>query len=202
MEDTDNKKTIADKITQTVSDYRSYKQRVSQIYAEQLTLLNDLNQKTPQRFFTNDEHEMLSSLLSKNDTSIVVIGQTRSGKSTLLNSILGVPDLFPVAEVPCTARLVQMVYSEKKFLAVKKSNGSQVENLFPISDEEEVLPEELQEEITLLSKSSDRTDEAVTGLMVEVGWPHALLKSGVVLVDAPGEKILLDNEKELLKMKH
>ena len=66
---------------------------------------------------TEKEEKQLEANLSKKST-ILVVGQTNSGKSSLVNELLG-GSFLPTAEVPCTSRIVRLKYSEQNYLKVK-----------------------------------------------------------------------------------
>lgn len=65
---------------------------------------------------TNEEEQKLEANLAKKST-ILVVGQTNSGKSSLVNELLG-GTYLPTAEVPCTSRIVRLKYSEHNYVQV------------------------------------------------------------------------------------
>lgn len=65
---------------------------------------------------TNEEEQKLEANLAKKST-ILVVGQTNSGKSSLVNELLG-GTYLPTAEVPCTSRIVRLKYSEQNYVQV------------------------------------------------------------------------------------
>ena len=65
---------------------------------------------------TEKEETQLEANLSKKST-ILFVGQTNSGKSSLVNELLG-GSFLPTAEVPCTSRIVRLKYSEQNYLKV------------------------------------------------------------------------------------
>jgi len=84
---------------------------------------NDLSQTTPTtEFMTDIEKNELDEFVRKK-ASVLVIGQTNSGKSSLINELLG-SSFLPTAEVPCTSRIVRIKYSEKNTLTVKDWKGN------------------------------------------------------------------------------
>lgn len=84
---------------------------------------NDLNRTTPvSEFMTRDEKDQLDEFVTKKAT-VLVIGQTNSGKSSLINELLG-HSYLPTAEVPCTSRIVRIRYREKNVLNVTDWKGN------------------------------------------------------------------------------
>ena len=65
---------------------------------------------------TDKERQCLQSYASKKST-LLVVGQTNSGKSSFVNELLG-GSFMPTSEVPCTSRIVRLKYSEKNYIQV------------------------------------------------------------------------------------
>ncbi|XP_077983982.1 dual serine/threonine and tyrosine protein kinase-like [Glandiceps talaboti] len=117
--------------------------------------------------------------------NLIFIGQTNSGKSSLINLILG--GTFVVArETPCTARLVKLRYGDKPMAYVVSKDDK-------IIEQREIKRRVPQEFIEL--KKGRRDPEAI-GTYVLAQVKSEFLESGIELVDSPG---LQENE-ELDKM--
>ncbi|XP_077984168.1 dual serine/threonine and tyrosine protein kinase-like [Glandiceps talaboti] len=117
--------------------------------------------------------------------SLIFVGQTNSGKSSLINLILG--HTYVVArETPCTARLVKLRYGEKPMAYVVSKDDKIIEQ----RDIKRRVPEEFIE----LKKG--RRDPETIGTYVLAEVKNEFLESGIELVDSPG---LQENE-ELDKM--
>ncbi|MFK7928874.1 MAG: dynamin family protein [Myxococcota bacterium] len=111
---------------------------------------------------------------------VLLVGCFSSGKSTLLNALLGQP-VLPVKVNPCTAILTELVFGEVPSVEVRFLDGTS-ETLTP-----EVFIERYQLETASLDDAGaeakdrfGRVDRAV------VSWPLPLLRDGVVLIDTPG----------------
>ena len=65
---------------------------------------------------TDAEKQRLSSYSAKKST-LLVVGQTNSGKSSFVNELLG-GSFMPTSEVPCTSRIVRLKYSEENYYQV------------------------------------------------------------------------------------
>ena len=65
---------------------------------------------------TDAEKQRLSSYSTKKST-LLVVGQTNSGKSSFVNELLG-GSFMPTSEVPCTSRIVRLKYSEENYYQV------------------------------------------------------------------------------------
>ena len=111
---------------------------------------------------------------------VLLIGCFSSGKSTLLNALLGQP-VLPVKVNPCTAILTEVVYAEEAGVAVHYVDGRV----------EELTIEAFIEAFQLRTASEDQAGEERSDRFGDVdravvGWPLPLLRNGVVLLDTPG----------------
>lgn len=111
---------------------------------------------------------------------VLLLGCFSSGKSTLLNALLGRP-VLPVKVNPCTAILTEVVYGEVPGVEVRHHDGRIDEHT--VEDFLETYQLRTASEDAAGAEAADRfggVDRAV------VKWPLALLRNGVVLLDTPG----------------
>ncbi len=107
---------------------------------------------------------------------VVLLGCFSSGKSTLLNALLGRP-VLPVKVNPCTAVLTEVVYAETPAVTIHHTDGTTRDlDIDSFIAEFQLSGDDTTPELDRFSG----VDRAV------VGWPLDLLKNGVVLVDTPG----------------
>ncbi len=111
--------------------------------------------------------------LSGEDSSldVAVLGQFKSGKSSLLNAVLGEP-VFPVGAVPVTAIITRAADGPEPVVRVTHEDGSV----------EEVAPNRLAEFVTEAGNPENQRRVAV----VDVFTPSMSDLPGVRLVDTPG----------------
>ncbi len=111
--------------------------------------------------------------LSGEDSSldVAVLGQFKSGKSSLLNAVLG-EAVFPVGAIPVTAIITRAADGPERVVRVTRQDGSV----------EEVAPDRLAEFVTEAGNPENRRRVAV----VDVFTPSMSDLRGVRLVDAPG----------------
>lgn len=74
---------------------------------------------------TATERQRLQSFMAKKAT-LLVVGQTNSGKSSFVNELLG-GSFMPTSEVPCTSRIVRLKYSEENYYQVIRWSTGETE---------------------------------------------------------------------------
>ena len=111
---------------------------------------------------------------------VLLIGCFSSGKSTLLNALLGQP-VLPVKVNPCTAILTEVVYAEEACVAVHYVDGRVDELTVPAFIEAFQLRTASEDHA-----GEERADRFGDVDRAVVGWPLPLLRNGVVLLDTPG----------------
>jgi len=100
---------------------------------------------------------------------LVVVGEFNHGKSTFVNALLG-ESVLPVGVTPTTAAIHHIRWAEKPEATVVRASG-----------ERRAIPfGEVRDFAVGGAHSGDETD------YVEVGYPAALLKERILLVDTPG----------------
>jgi len=112
---------------------------------------------------------------------VLLLGGFSSGKSTLLNALMGQP-VLPVKVNPCTAILTELAFGETPSVEVRFGDGRDPETLPPAAFLER-FQLETAEESRAGAEATDRfgaVDRAV------VRWPLPLLRDGVALLDTPG----------------
>ncbi|MEN0060871.1 MAG: dynamin family protein [Myxococcota bacterium] len=111
---------------------------------------------------------------------VLLLGCFSSGKSTLLNALLGQP-VLPVKVNPCTAILTELVYAETPSVTVHHHD----------KDPEILTMEAFLDLYQLRTTSEDEAGAEATDRFggidrAVVGYPLPLLRNGVVLLDTPG----------------
>lgn len=75
---------------------------------------------------TDTERQRLVSFSEKKST-VLVVGQTNSGKSSFVNELLG-GSFMPTSEVPCTSRIVRLKFSEENYYQVSSTLQGKIIN--------------------------------------------------------------------------
>ena len=115
--------------------------------------------------------EELRHKLLTNTFNLVVVGQFKRGKTSLINALLGA-DILPASVVPLTSIVTIMTWGEKLNTTVFFKNGL----------EEEIDVENLADYVT--EKGNPRNVKDVREVVVT--YPSPYLKDGVRLIDTPG----------------
>lgn len=113
-----------------------------------------------------------------NTFRVVLLGCFSSGKSTLLNALLGRP-VLPVKVNPCTAVLTEVRWAEEPGVVVHHRDG-QTEPLDLDAFLDRYQIEGGEDDAGAALDRFSGVDKAV------IGWPLPLLRHGVVFVDTPG----------------
>jgi GTP-binding protein EngB required for normal cell division len=115
--------------------------------------------------------EELREKIEKNTFNLVVVGQFKRGKTSLINALLGA-DILPVAVVPLTSIVTIMTYGDALRIKVYFNDGRVAE----------IKPESLPEYVT--EKGNPKNIKDVSEVIIT--YPSPYLKDGVRLIDTPG----------------
>ena len=132
-----------------------------------------------EKLYTQDERQKVLKLLSE-EPSLMFVGQTNSGKSSIINEFLGVKRL-PTSDEPCTTRIVRMVgvnEGEVPCAKLLSPNGQALQEPIP-------LAKELPHEVVELPAEKRKSLEDVNATVV-ASFDDEFLKSGVNIIDSPG----------------
>jgi len=119
----------------------------------------------------SEEARALAARVSEGRFYVACIGQTKRGKSTLINALIGEP-VLPVGFIPVTAVPTVIRFGEQPRARIQARDGSWRE--IAVSDLKQYVSEEHNPENT----------KRVMG--VEVFVPGRLVATGMCLVDTPG----------------
>lgn len=115
--------------------------------------------------------EELREKIQNNVFNLVVLGQFKRGKTTLINALLG-SEILPTAIVPLTSIATILKYGDQLKIKV----------FFNDSRVKEIEPENLPEYVT--EKGNPKNEKDVFEVIIT--YPSPYLKDGVRLIDTPG----------------
>ncbi|MEW6586131.1 MAG: dynamin family protein [Nitrospirota bacterium] len=113
----------------------------------------------------------LKEKIANNVFNLVVLGQFKRGKTSLINALLGA-GILPTAVVPLTSIATILTYGEMLNIKVYFDDGRVTE----------IEPEALTQYVT--EKGNPRNEKNVQEVIVT--YPSSYLKDGVRLIDTPG----------------
>lgn len=115
--------------------------------------------------------EELKEKIQNNVFNLVVLGQFKRGKTTLINALLG-EEILPTAVVPLTSIATILKYGEIQDIKVYFNDGRVIE----------IAPESLPLYVT--EKGNPKNKKNVQEVIIT--YPSPYLKDGVRLIDTPG----------------
>jgi GTP-binding protein EngB required for normal cell division len=126
------------------------------------------------RWQIRDLHERVA----RDQFRIAVVGQFKRGKTSLLNALLGEPDLLPVGALPFTSILTIVQYGNEKAADVVFRSGRRLS----------ISLTELKDFVT----EDGNPNNCKMVEKVEVFYPGEILRGGISLVNSPGFGSLSD----------
>lgn len=115
--------------------------------------------------------EELKEKIQNNVFNLVVLGQFKRGKTSLINALLGA-EILPVAVVPLTSIATILKYGEALRIKVYFNDGRMTE----------IKSESLPQYVT--EKGNPKNEKDVQEVVIT--YPSSYLKDGVRLIDTPG----------------
>ncbi len=119
----------------------------------------------------SDEIKALTSQTNRHRFTVAVVGEFSRGKSTFINNLFG-KDMLPVANMPTTAMLTRIRYSEKESITIVDTSKKQKKTL--------PLCQESWDQYIADDEGNDPQGVAFVG--VNSPW----LKNGIEVIDTPG----------------
>ncbi|XP_066272439.1 uncharacterized protein [Branchiostoma lanceolatum] len=122
--------------------------------------------------------------LTRNDCPILVAGETSAGKSSILNMLLG-EEILPYSLLSTTSVICELKYGAKRCAVAHltepdpTTGGDTVDIAF-----QDTVPV-MQQLAPYVQQRGDRSAPSPYK-KVEIFWPLAYLKGGIVIVDSPG----------------
>ena len=177
--------------------YTENHQNLASIYSEAKNLFEGLG--SPE-----DLKQMIknSETLNRDSFKILVIGEFKRGKSTVINALMG-EEILPAFATPTTAVINEIKYGEEKravlhFAARMPDPMPQLApdveaHIAAYMDAEQIPPmeipvERLEEFVVIPDPGKDQAESVAASpfSLVEIFWPIDLCKNRVEIIDSPG----------------
>ncbi|XP_078600536.1 uncharacterized protein LOC144875471 [Branchiostoma floridae x Branchiostoma japonicum] len=145
------------------------------------SILNQLEQDNVTSQFQQKIDEAMG-MLEDSKCPILVAGETSSGKSSLLNLILG-EELLPTSTLSTTSVICEIRYGQERKVKVFTWEGEVIE--VPLSDADDDKSS-LQKLSEYVHQKGKRDEEDFPYKKAEIFLPIPFLKDGITIVDSPG----------------
>ncbi|XP_015758799.1 PREDICTED: bacterial dynamin-like protein [Acropora digitifera] len=129
--------------------------------------------------------------LAREEYFLLVAGETCSGKSSLINLIMG-EELLPYSVLCTTSTICELKFgTERKIVAHFKDKDPDTglpTKIIQLKEKPNTTSEKqsyLQQISRFVHVKSDRQKGSIYK-KIELFWPHDLLEKGIVIVDSPG----------------
>ncbi|XP_019636106.1 PREDICTED: uncharacterized protein LOC109478780 [Branchiostoma belcheri] len=125
--------------------------------------------------------EQSFSKLTSSKCPILIAGETSSGKSSLLNLILG-EEMLPTSTLSTTSIICELRYGEQRRAKVFTWDNQEIDVPLDLSSDRKSL-EKLS---AYIHQKGDRDQETFPYKRAEIYLPLEFLKEGITIVDSPG----------------
>lgn len=113
---------------------------------------------------------------------LLVVGEIKKGKSSLVNALLGCPELVPTGIDVATSTVFKIHYGPERRYRVhfqpQESEGSKTQRAAPIDIS--------AEDVTLYGTETGNPRNGKGVDFIGIEYPHPLLEAGLVIIDLPG----------------
>lgn len=163
----------------------------------------DLTVKTFQSLemeVASESASMISRRLKSDSLKVLIVGQFKQGKSTLINALLG-EEVLPAFAVPCTAVINEIKFGKDRMARVhfRSPLPDLPENLSPEARKHieahgpnvpplNIAVDEIQKYVVIPDPAKDHGSSVSESpfSLVEIFWPIDLCRNGVEIIDSPG----------------
>lgn len=153
-----------------MSTFLEYKSAVLKLFEDSINFANNTKYTT-----SVDTIQKIKKEIEKNEMVIVVCGEIKRGKSSLLSAFLEEKELFPIDVNVATNTVTVVRYGEVEKIEVIYENNEKYCT-------KEICRSEIVEYVT--EQGNKRNEKKVSCLSIEL--PNKKLKDGFVFVDTPG----------------
>jgi GTPase SAR1 family protein len=156
-------------------DFQKKRTRLSEIIQRQQSIVRSLNMKAWEEVL-----DRLGDRVRADNFKVLVLGEFKRGKSTLINALLGA-EILPAYAKPCTAIINEIKWGDtpKAILHYAPTADAVVQ------PPQEIPIDRLEEYVTIQAGDSGGNDGSVYEKL-ELFWSLELCRNGVEIIDSPG----------------
>ncbi|XP_077869242.1 uncharacterized protein LOC144360331 [Saccoglossus kowalevskii] len=125
----------------------------------------------------------MAEVLRQEKFGIYITGQRNSGKSSLINELLG-HDVLPVSETKLPSRAVRIVYSDRPYIRQLDADGNEVSSSVTNIVKEGIFDVDVVKELVNCEERISN-EQALLGNVIEIGLDMSFLRIGIELIDLP-----------------
>lgn len=148
--------------------------------AEEISTISNLIQNRLDLILEGEILNSVSKKLKEDKFQVLIMGEFSTGKSTLLNALLG-EQALPMKTTPATAIITRIRYGEKPKVELFYRNG----------DKENYSIDDFRARFQLDENDAEATGRIVTDRFINIShavvhYPIELCKNNIELIDSPG----------------
>ncbi|MEZ2279121.1 MAG: dynamin family protein [Microcoleus sp.] len=160
--------------------FQEYRQQLNDVCKTLSSSLRDGSDRNVLSPTLAEEVTKVSQRLQSPCFRVAVVGEFSTGKSTLLNALLG-EEIQPVRDIPCSGNVTILKYGSQRRVICRYKNGL----------EEEIPPAQYQEKASISEEAAygSYADEIAKSEIAEIVFEHPeleLCRYGVEIIDSPG----------------
>lgn len=172
---------IKTKIYGESNDLAGFRKKYLRIRKASVLKLLDSLEKTlrPTSLDNKNDIEQLKKSLESDSFRVLVVGEFKRGKSTLLNAMLGA-EVLPAYAIPTTAIINEIKWGDNPHAIIHHLNPKGYEQIPP----RDIKIDEIGDYSIIKEGVDSRLQTPYE--KVEIFWPREILKNNVALIDSPG----------------
>lgn len=156
-------------------DFQKKRDRLGEIIQRQQAIVRSLNMKA-----WSEVLDRLGDRVRADNFKVLVLGEFKRGKSTLINALLGA-EILPAYAKPCTA-----IINEIKWGDTPKALLHYAPTADAVTQPPQEVPVDRLEEYVTIGDEDSATSNGSVYEKLELFWSLELCRNGVEIIDSPG----------------
>ena len=155
-------------------DFQKKRDRLLDIIQRQQAIVRSLNMRA-----WSEVLDRLGDRVRADNFKVLVLGEFKRGKSTLINALLGA-EILPAYAKPCTAIINEIKWGDTPKELLHYAHSADAGRQPP----QEIPVERLEEYVTIQDDSTTNDNNVYE--KIELFWSLELCRNGVEIIDSPG----------------